>query len=44
MIRVEPADEPESFEKNVRQPGLRALAELAGEKNLPKRKGLENCG
>ena len=39
MIRVEPADEPESFEKNVRQPGLRALAELAGEKNLPKRKG-----
>jgi hypothetical protein len=32
MIRVTPAPEPSSFDKRVRQPGLRAIAELAGEK------------
>ena len=39
MIRVELADEPLSFDTKVRQPGLRALAELAGEPGLPPRKG-----
>ncbi|QXI26357.1 hypothetical protein [Pseudomonas vanderleydeniana] len=39
MIRVQPADEPESFEEKVRQPGLRAIAELIGEQGLEKRKG-----
>ena len=31
MIRVRPAEEPADFDANVRQPGLRAVAELAGE-------------
>lgn len=39
MIRVELADEPLDFDAKVRQPGLRAIAELAGESGLPKRKG-----
>jgi len=39
MIRVEPADEPQGFNEQVRQPGLRAIAELVGEQGLPKRKG-----
>ena len=39
MIRVELADEPLDFDAKVRQPGLRAIAELAGEPGLPKRKG-----
>lgn len=39
MIRVELADEPQNFDAKVRQPGLRAIAELAGESGLPKRKG-----
>lgn len=39
MIRVEPATEPADFDKKVRQPGLRAMAELVGEPNLPKRRG-----
>ena len=30
MIRVRPAKEPPDFDANVRQPGLRAVAELAG--------------
>lgn len=39
MIRVELAAEPLNFDVKVRQPGLRALAELAGEQGLPKRPG-----
>lgn len=39
MIKVEQAVEPQSFNERVRQPGLRAIAELVGEQNLPKRKG-----
>lgn len=39
MIRVTPAPEPEHFDAIVRQPGLRALAELAGEAPLPPRSG-----
>lgn len=39
MIRVELADEPESFDKLVRQPGLSALAEMVGEPPLIKRPG-----
>lgn len=39
MIKVVPAPEPEDFDAKVRQPGLRAIAELAGEKGLPKRAG-----
>lgn len=39
MIRVEHAPEPADFDKKVRQPGLRAMAELVGEPNLPKRRG-----
>ncbi len=39
MIRVELAAEPQDFDAKVRQPGLRAIAELAGEPGLPKRKG-----
>ena len=30
MIRVRPAEEPASFDAEVRQPGLRAVAELVG--------------
>lgn len=39
MIQVDPANEPESFDEKVRQPGHRALAELVGETGLPPRKG-----
>lgn len=39
MIRVELAAEPQDFDTKVTQPGLRAIAELAGEPGLPKRKG-----
>lgn len=39
MIRVEQAPEPSSFDMKVRQPGLRAIAEMVGEPNLPKRPG-----
>lgn len=38
MIRVEPAPEPESFDIEVRQPGLNALAALVGEP-VPTRTG-----
>lgn len=39
MIRVEPANEPESFDEIVRKPGHRAIAELVGEEGLPARRG-----
>lgn len=39
MIRVEQAPEPQTFDNKVRQPGLRALAEMVGEPNLSKRSG-----
>lgn len=39
MIRVELAQEPAQFDTKVRQPGLRAIAEMVGEPNLPKRRG-----
>lgn len=39
MIRVEPAPEPADFDTKVRQPGLRAIAEMVGEPGLPKRRG-----
>lgn len=39
MIRVELADEPQDFDRKVRQPGLRAIAELVGEPDLPRRPG-----
>lgn len=39
MIRVELAQEPVEFDTKVRQPGLRAIAEMVGEPNLPKRRG-----
>ena len=39
MIRVTPADEPAMFDATVRQPGLRALAEMVGDPSLPKRPG-----
>lgn len=44
MIRVELAAEPLDFDAKVRQPGLRAIAELAGEPGLPKRKGRPRQG
>lgn len=37
MIRVQPAPEPEHFDAAVRQPGLRALAEMVGEPSGRKR-------
>ena len=37
MIPVTPAPEPAAFDKKVRQPGLRAIAELAGEQPTPPR-------
>ncbi len=37
MIRVIPAPEPPAFDKRVRKPGLRAIAEMVGEK--PYRRG-----
>lgn len=39
MIRVEQAPEPAGFDRKVRQPGLRAIAEMAGTPELPKRRG-----
>lgn len=39
MIRVEPVREPPEFDKQVRQRGLRAIAEMVGEKNLAPRRG-----
>ncbi|MBX9764813.1 MAG: hypothetical protein K2Y24_17670 [Pseudomonadaceae bacterium] len=39
MIGVELTAEPQDFDAKVRQPGWRAIAELAGEPGLPKRKG-----
>src|SRR5688572_19679174 len=39
MIRVTPAPEPEHFDARVRQPGLRALAELVGEVPEKRRPG-----
>ncbi len=39
MIRVEQAPEPADFDSKVRQPGLRAIAELVGDPTLPKRPG-----
>ncbi|MDQ0122056.1 hypothetical protein J2W17_001001 [Pseudomonas lini] len=39
IFKVERADEPQNFDVNVRQPGLRAIAELVGEADLPKRAG-----
>lgn len=38
MIRVKPAPEPATFSENVRQPGLRAIAEMVGEVPEPPRK------
>ena len=37
MFPVTPAPEPPAFDKKVRQPGLRAIAELAGEQPNPPR-------
>ncbi len=37
MIRVNPAPEPPHFDERVRKPGLRAIAEMVGEK--PPRRG-----
>lgn len=37
MIPVAPAPEPAAFDERVRQPGLRAIAELAGERPTPPR-------
>ena len=37
MIPVTPAPEPAAFDSKVRQPGLRAIAELAGEQPTPPR-------
>ena len=37
MIPVTPAPEPSAFDSKVRQPGLRAIAELAGEQPAPPR-------
>ena len=39
MIPVKPAPEPDSFDAQVRQPGLSAIAELVGEAALIKRPG-----
>ena len=39
MIRVTPAPEPAQFDLKVRQPGLRAIAEMVGTPDLPKRRG-----
>jgi hypothetical protein len=39
MMHVEPAPEPASFQAKVREPGLRAIAELVGRKPVPARTG-----
>lgn len=41
MIRVQPAPEPPDFDARVRQPGLRAIAELVGER--PPRQAGRRC-
>ena len=43
MIPVTPAPEPPAFDSKVRQPGLRAIAELAGEKPDPPRTAGRPC-
>lgn len=39
MIRVEQATRPATFDATVREPGLRALRELAGDDDAPRRPG-----
>lgn len=39
MIRGKLTQEPVEFDTKVRQPGVRAIAEMVGESNLPKRRG-----
>jgi hypothetical protein len=39
MIPVEPAPEPQDFDRKVRQPGLGAIAESVGELPTIKRRG-----
>lgn len=39
MIRVERATQPATFDATVREPGLRALRELAGDDEAPRRPG-----
>lgn len=39
MIPVASAPEPADFDQRVRQPGLRAIAEMVGEQSLPPRRG-----
>jgi hypothetical protein len=39
MIRLELAPEPPDFDEKVLKPGLRAIAEMVGEPDLPKRRG-----
>ena len=43
MIPVTPAPEPPAFDSKVRQPGLRAIAELAGEQPDPPRTASRPC-
>ena len=43
MIPVTPAPEPPAFDRKVRQPGLRAIAELAGEQPDPPRTAGRPC-
>ena len=43
MIPVTPAPEPAAFDKKVRQPGLCAIAELAGEQPDPPRTAGQPC-
>ena len=43
MIPVTPAPEPAAFDGKVRQPGLRAIAELAGEQPDPPRTAGQPC-
>jgi hypothetical protein len=37
MIKVTPASEPATFDRDVRQPGMRAIAEMVGEAPVPPR-------
>jgi hypothetical protein len=39
MIHVDPASEPQDFDRNVRGPGLSAIAEMVGEPPVLKRRG-----
>lgn len=39
MMRVQPAPEPADFDEKVRQPGLRAIAELVGDPPMQARSG-----